>query len=69
MLIADEDEQRPDEIAAIIRSLGHEVVSRLTEGFPCRTATERERPDVAVVSFGQEQRCPRSGRFRRASTK
>ena len=53
-LIADENEQRLDQIAGVVSDLGHSVVSRLTEVFQVAAATERDRPDVAVVGLGHE---------------
>lgn len=55
VLIADDDEQRLDQIATIVSDLGHTVVSRLTEVSQVAAATERERPDVAVVGLGLER--------------
>lgn len=55
VLIADEDEQRLDEIARVVSGLGHSVVSRLTEVSQVAAATERDRPDVAVVGLGHER--------------
>lgn len=55
VLIADENEQRLDQIATVVLELGHSVVSRLTEVSQVATATKRERPDVAVVGLGLER--------------
>jgi response regulator NasT len=54
VLIADENEQRLDQIATVVSDLGHTVVSRLTEVSQVAAETERERPDVAVVGLGLE---------------
>ena len=54
VLIADENEQRLDQIARVVSDLGHTVVSRLTEVSEVAAATKQERPDVAVVGLGLE---------------
>ena len=55
VLIADDDEQRLDQIAAAVSDLGHTVVSRLTEVSQVAAATRQEHPDVAVVGLGLQR--------------
>jgi response regulator NasT len=55
VLIADDDARRLDEIAGVVAELGHDVVSRLTDVPDVASATERERPDVAVVGLGEAE--------------
>jgi len=59
VLIADENEQRPDETAAIIGSLAHEVVSRLTDVSDVARPPKPERPDVAWRVSARTGACPR----------
>jgi AmiR/NasT family two-component response regulator len=59
VLIADENEQRPDETAAIIGSLAHEVVSRLTDVSDVARPPKGERPDVAWRVSARTGACPR----------
>jgi response regulator NasT len=55
VLVADERVDRLDQIAAVLRVLGHEVVAELTDVAGVARATKRERPDVAIVGVGQEK--------------
>jgi response regulator NasT len=55
VLLADEDEQRLDEIAEVVAALGHEVVCRLTVVRDVAAATGRTHPDVAIVGLGETE--------------
>ena len=52
VLVAYEDERRLAEIAEVIASLGHQVVSSLTEIEEVAATTATQRPDVVVVKVG-----------------
>lgn len=54
VLIADQEERRIAEIAAVITGLGHTVVARLLDVSEIAEATRREAPDVAIVGLGGE---------------
>ena len=49
VLIADQDQRRIAEIAAVISGLGHTVVARLLDVSEIAETTQREAPDVAIV--------------------
>jgi two-component system, response regulator / RNA-binding antiterminator len=49
VLVADENQQRIAEIAAVISSLGHTVAAQLLDVSEIAKATQREHPDVAIV--------------------
>jgi len=55
VLIADEDQDRIAEIAAVISGLGHTVVARLLDVSDIADVTQREAPDVAVVGVDGQQ--------------
>jgi AmiR/NasT family two-component response regulator len=52
VLIANERRDRLADVAAIVTSLGHEVIAREIEVTEVGAATARERPDVALVGLG-----------------
>jgi AmiR/NasT family two-component response regulator len=54
VLIADEKQPRLDEIEAVVTQLGHRIVARPLDVSEIAEATERDRPDVAIVGLGQE---------------
>ena len=51
MLVADEDKPALDDISAILRSLGHEVVGRATSPAGASEAIAEEDPQVAMVKL------------------
>jgi AmiR/NasT family two-component response regulator len=55
VLIADQEELRIAEIAAVISGLGHTVVARLLDVSEIAEATRREAPDIAIVGLGGEE--------------
>ena len=52
VLIANERPDRLADVAAIVISLGHEVIAREVDVAEVGAATARERPDVALVGLG-----------------
>jgi AmiR/NasT family two-component response regulator len=52
VLIANERKDRLADVAAIITSLGHEVIAREIDVGEVGVATRREHPDVALVGLG-----------------
>lgn len=52
VLIANERRDRLADVAAIVNSLGHEVIAREIEISEVGVATAREQPDVALVGLG-----------------
>lgn len=54
VLLADEKASRLDEIAEVVESLGHIVVSRLFHVADVAAESRREDPDVAIVGLGEE---------------
>lgn len=52
VLIANERKDRLADVAAIVNSLGHEVIAREIEISEVGAATAREHPDVALVGLG-----------------
>ncbi len=52
VLIANERKDRLADVAAIVSSLGHEVIAREIEVSEVGAATKREQPDVALVGLG-----------------
>ena len=52
VLIANERPDRLADVAAILMSLGHEVIAREVDVTQVGAATARERPDVALVGLG-----------------
>jgi response regulator NasT len=52
VLIANERPDRLADVAAIVMSLGHEVIAREVDVAEVGAATVRERPDVALVGLG-----------------
>jgi AmiR/NasT family two-component response regulator len=52
VLIANERPDRLADVAAILMSLGHEVIAREVDVSQVGAATARERPDVALVGLG-----------------
>ncbi|MBA2360550.1 MAG: ANTAR domain-containing protein [Actinobacteria bacterium] len=52
VLIANERKDRLADVAAIVNSLGHEVIAREIEISEVGAATARENPDVALVGLG-----------------
>jgi len=55
VLIADEDQRRIAEIAAVISALGHDVAAQLLDVSKVAEATQREQPDVAIVGVDGTQ--------------
>ncbi len=51
VLVADEDKQALDGVAAILRSLGHEVVARAVSTAGASEAIAQEDPQVAMVKL------------------
>lgn len=51
VLVADEDKRALDGVAAILDSLGHEVVARATSPDGVEAAIEEDNPDVAMVKL------------------
>lgn len=54
VLIANEDEDRLTRVAAVVLSLGHEVIAREVDVNDVGPVTARERPDVALVDLGED---------------
>src|SRR3989440_4755027 len=52
VLIANEKRERLDILAQVVSRLGHEVIAREIYVKEVGAATERERPDVALVGIG-----------------
>jgi AmiR/NasT family two-component response regulator len=52
VLIANERKDRLADVAAIVTSLGHEVIAREIDVSEVGVATGREHPDVALVGLG-----------------
>lgn len=52
VLIANERKDRLADVAAIVKSLGYEVIAREIEVSEVGAATVREQPDVALVGLG-----------------
>ena len=52
VLIANEKRERLDVLAQVVSRLGHEVIAREIYVKEVGAATERERPDVALVGLG-----------------
>ena len=52
VLIANEKRERLDALAQVVIGLGHEVIAREIYVKEVGAATERERPDVALVGLG-----------------
>jgi AmiR/NasT family two-component response regulator len=52
VLIANEKRERLDLLAQVVAGLGHEVIAREIYVKEVGAATERERPDVALVGLG-----------------
>ena len=52
VLIANEKRERLDILAQVVSRLGHEVIAREIYVREVGAATERERPDVALVGLG-----------------
>ena len=52
VLIANEKRERLDILAQVVSGLGHEVIAREIYVKEVGAATERERPDVALVGLG-----------------
>jgi AmiR/NasT family two-component response regulator len=51
VLVADEDKQALDDVAAILRSLGHDVVARATSPAGASEAIAQDDPQVAMVKL------------------
>ena len=51
VLVADEDKEALDGVAAVVRSLGHEVVARAVSAAGAAVAIEEEQPNVAMVKL------------------
>jgi response regulator NasT len=51
VLVADEDRRALDGVAAVLTSLGHEVVARATSPDGAAAAIDEERPDLAMVKL------------------
>src|SRR6059058_6274678 len=52
VLIANEKRDRLELLAQVVSGLGHEVIAREIYVKEVGSATERERPDVALVGLG-----------------
>ena len=52
VLIANERRDRLELLAQVVTALGHEVIAREIYVREVGAATERERPDVALVGLG-----------------
>ena len=55
VLVAGERAHRLDQIATILRVLGHEVMAELTDVAELTRAISLERPDVAIVGVGEDK--------------
>jgi len=55
VLVANQRPARLDHVTTIVVSLGHEVIARSIEVTEVAAVTSRERPDVALVGFGDAQ--------------
>ncbi len=53
VLIANERKDRLTVVAAVVATLGHEVIAREIEVQDVGAVTARERPDVAIVGLGE----------------
>ena len=51
VLAADEDTRALDGVAAILRSLGHDVVARATSADGVSEAISEEKPDIAMIKL------------------
>jgi response regulator NasT len=51
VLVADEDKRALDDVAAIVRSLGHEVVARETSPDAVAAAIAEDEPHIAMVKL------------------
>ena len=51
VLVADEDKRALDGVAAVLRSLGHEVVARATSPDGAAAAIGEDEPDIAMGGF------------------
>jgi len=51
VLAADEDKRALDGVAAVLESLGHEVVARSTSPADTATAINEDKPDLAMVKL------------------
>ena len=51
VLVADEDKAALDGVAAVLRSLGHDVVARSTSAAETAAAITEDNPDVAMVKL------------------
>jgi AmiR/NasT family two-component response regulator len=56
VLIANERRDRPDLLADVVRSLGHEVIALEVDLAEVGAVTRREHPDVALVGLGVSTR-------------
>jgi response regulator NasT len=55
VLVAGERARRLDQIAAVLRVLGHEVIAQVTDVAELARAMLLERPDVAIVGVGEDK--------------
>jgi AmiR/NasT family two-component response regulator len=53
VLIADEQPARLERMEQIVRALGHDVIARELDISDAGRATREERPDIALVGFGE----------------
>jgi AmiR/NasT family two-component response regulator len=53
VLVANEQQARVDQMATVLRELGHEVVARVNSVRDVGDITAREHPDVALVGVGE----------------
>ena len=51
VLVADEDKRALDDVAAILQTLGHEVVARATSAEGAAAAIADDRPQIAMVKL------------------
>ena len=56
VLVADEDTKALDDVAAVLRSLGHDVVARATSPDGVETAIAEEEPEVAMVKLHSDDK-------------
>jgi response regulator NasT len=52
VLVANEQQERLDQLTALVHDLGHEVVARVNSVPKVADVTAREHPDVALVGVG-----------------
>jgi AmiR/NasT family two-component response regulator len=53
VLIANEEREHLRQVAALLASLGHEVIARVVDAREVALVTRTQRPDVALVGLGE----------------